>query len=387
MTISYKNSQKESSILEKKIPSDQEKFHCARLSRTQKVSPSLFFRLVNLFGSPKVAIENLEDFSIKSGCKQSIKPISKDVIKKEFDNSIALKASIVTFQDERYPSLLKEISDPPPFLTAKGKLELLNENIISIVGARNSSFAGNKFARDIARELGNHGFVTASGMARGIDTATHIGSVDTGTIAVLAGGIDNIYPRENNSLHQEICEKGVVISEMPCGFTPRGHNFLQRNRIISGVSLAVAVIEATIKSGTLTTARFAVEQNRDLFSVPGFPLDPRHHGTNKLLKEGAFMLQTYFDIISEVKPAEKSLLHFAENDKYNANTKSSNMPDDKSLKEAQQDIINQINFTPISIEEIIDQCNLPARLVNISLIQLELADRIENFRGQISLKT
>ena len=367
--------------------SDQEKFHFVRLCRTPKITSSLFFRLLNVFRSPKLAIENLEDFSSKFKSQQSIKPIAEAIIKKEFENCFKLKASIITFQDNQYPHLLREISDPPPFLTVKGNAKLLNENIISIVGTRNSSFNGNKIAKDISLGLGENNFIIASGMARGIDTAAHIGALKEGTIAVLAGGIDNIYPRENQKLYQKICEGGLVISEMPCGFIPRQHSFPQRNRIISGISLAVAVIEATINSGTLITARFAVEQNRDLFSVPGSPLDPRCRGSNNLLKQGAFMLQNHLDIVNEVKkPVKKNILNFAENNQ-SFSSENFKIPNDDCLKEATKIIINQINFTPIAIEEIIKQCDeVPIRIINIVLTQLELADKIENIRGKISLK-
>jgi len=369
-----------------KQTSYENQFYWTQLYRTRKVTPQLFFRLIEIFHNPKRAVENLEEFSIKSGCKQPIKPISKSIIQQEFENCLKIKASIITFQDENYPSLLKEIADPPPLITIKGNPELLNKNIISIIGTRNSSSNGDKFANHISTELGKYNFIIASGMARGIDSAAHLGALRNGTIAVIAGGIDHIYPKENKKLYHEICEKGVVISEAPHGFFPKGYNFPQRNRIISGISLGIAVIEATIKSGTLITARFAIEHNRDLFSVPGSPLDPRHHGTNRLIKEGAFMLQSYLDIVKEVKPIKKDLLNFAENDEYKTIDQPPKIPDDKSLQEAAKIIMNKINFTPIKITEIIQQCDLPIRLVNIALTQLELADKIENIGGKICLK-
>lgn len=365
--------------------SDQDRLYWLKLARTKKISPTLFFRLISIFNNPKNALESIEEFSKKSGCYKLIKPIDDHFIEQELENCHKINGIILAFCESNYPKLLREISDPPPVLTAIGNIDLLNKKVVSVIGTRNSSFNGYKFAKDISTQLGRNNFIVSSGMARGIDTAAHIGALDSGTIAVLAGGADHIYPKSNTNLYNQICEKGVVISELECGFVPRGGNFPQRNRIISGISMGTAVIEATVKSGTLITARFALEHNREIFAVPGSPYDIRYHGTNRLIKDGAIMLLSHNDILQELCGTKIDLLKFAENEEEET-VQEKVIPGDVILKDTETDLLNKINFVPISIEKIIQQCEAPIQAINVVLTQLELADRIENKNGKISLK-
>ena len=285
--------------------------------------------------------------------------------------------------------MLREISDPPPSLTVKGKINLLNQNIIAIVGPRNASFNGCKFARKIAKELGENEMIIASGLARGIDTAAHEASLTTGTIAVIAGGINNIYPSENANLYHQISNQGVIISEIPFGTLPRGGNFPQRNRIISGLSLGVVIVEATLKSGTLITAKFALEQNREIFAVPGNPMDPRYEGTNRLIKQGAKMLENTDDILNEIKymrQEDEKLSKSFEPESHEFTSFISNLSDNSDIDKARNLILKKLNFTEITNDEIIRELEIPTQIVNIALVQLELADKIQNKNGKIILK-
>ena len=214
----------------------------------------------------------------------------------------SLGASLVAIGEPGYPPALAQVDAPPPLLYAKGRLDLADIPIVAIVGARNGSAVGQKFTRQLATELGLEGFVIASGLARGIDTAAHLAALERGTIAVLAGGIDIVYPPENEELQRAIGERGLLISERSPGFSPRGKDFPRRNRLISGISLGVVVVEAAERSGSLITARFAGEQGREVFAVPGSPLDPRSAGTNNLLKQGACLVTSARDILETLAP-------------------------------------------------------------------------------------
>jgi len=367
----------------------QEKIDWLRLSRSQNIGRSTFFHLLEIFGSARNALDNIGDYSLKGGRDKPIVICSTCQAEKELELTTKIGAEILLYCDQNYPKLLKEIPDAPPVLTARGNIDLLNKNILAIVGPRNASFNGCKFAKKIAFELGNKGFVIASGLARGIDTAAHLGSIDTGTIAVIAGGIDNIYPKENETLYYDIVKKGVIISEIPFGHPPRGGNFPQRNRIISGISLGAVVVEATLKSGTLITARFALEQNREVFAVPGSPFDPRCQGTNRLIKQGAKLIENLDDIIEEliITNDESNEIKFMEPDSAGFAGFTIKSPSDNDVDRARQLILSKINHSTISADEIITELQIPAQIVNIVLVQLELADRIENKNGKICLKT
>ena len=257
-----------------------------RLIRSENVGPATFRTLVNEFGGAEAAIDALPMLSRRGGAHH-IRLYSEDEAEAELAAAEALGAHLVAIGEPGYPPALAEVDAPPPLVYVKGNLDLAGAPIDALVGARNGSAVGQKFTRGLATDLGLEGFVIASGLARGIDTAAHLASLERGTIAVLAGGIDNVYPPENEELQRAIGERGLLLSERAPGFSPRGKDFPRRNRLISGISLAVIVIEAAERSGSLITARFAGEQGREVFAVPGSPLDPRSTGTNNLLKQGA----------------------------------------------------------------------------------------------------
>ncbi len=367
---------------------DQKKIDWLRLSRSQNVSRGIFFHLINIFGNPKNALENIGEFSLKGGRDKPIVVCSLAQAEKELELSTKIGAQILLYCDQNYPKPLKEIPDPPPLITALGNIDLLHKNILAIVGPRNASFNGCKFARKIASELGEHNFIISSGLARGIDTAAHLGSIETGTIAVIAGGIDNIYPKENENLYYEIAKKGVIVSEIPFGMPPHGGNFPQRNRIISGLSLGVVVVEATLKSGTLITARLALEQNREIFAVPGSPFDPRCQGTNRLIKQGAKLIENVNDIIEDLIIAtdQTNNMKFMEPESAGFSGFSTRKPSEDDIDRARKLILSKIDYTAISADEIIAELQIPAQIVSIALVQLELADRIENKNGKVCLK-
>jgi DNA processing protein len=372
-----------------KAISDAERINWIRLSRTKNIGKSTFYNLLKLFGNVEDAIKNVEEYSLKGGLRIPIKVLDEDLAIKELENCRRINAEIITFIEPQYPELLKQISDPPPVITVRGNTDLLSRDIISIVGPRNSSINGYKFARIIAAELGKEGLVVASGMARGIDSAAHFGALETGTIAVIAGGIEHIYPPENKELYYQIVEKGAIISEIPFGVLPRGGNFPQRNRIISGMALGVVIVEATLKSGTLITARFALEQNRDIFAVPGSPFDPRHQGTNRLIKQGAKLIENVDDILEEInhlRARNLEQLEMREKELPDFTGFSTILADDDEVDEARKLILRKINYAEIMVDEIISEFQIPPRVVNIALVQLELADKIEYKNGRVTLK-
>ena len=372
---------------------DQEKINWIRLTRSQNVGPTTFFRLLDIFNNAQNALENIANYSVKGGRQKPIIIYSAKKAEVELEQCKKINAEIIIFKDHFYPKLLKEIFDPPPIITVLGKLSLLKQKTLSIVGPRNSSHNGYKFAKMIANELGKKGFIIASGLARGIDTAAHLGSIDTGTIAVIAGGINNIYPPENKSLYHDIAKKGLIISEMPFGTEPLGGNFPRRNRIISGISHGTIVAEATLRSGTLITARFAVEQNREVFAVPGSPFDPRYHGTNQLIRDGATLIQKADDVLAELKVIDDAyykdtILMEPEQDSFiGFSTKPSNYTtNNDTIKSAREEILNIIGYAPVATNELISNLQIPTKIFNIALIQLELADKIEHKNNKICLK-
>ncbi|MFT6077343.1 MAG: DNA processing protein [Myxococcota bacterium] len=365
----------------------QETINWLRLIRSQNIGRSTFFHLLDVFGSAQKALENIGEYSLKGGRSKPIVICSQKDAQKELESLHKIGANILLFKDSEYPQLLKEIPDAPPLITVRGDISLLKRNIIGIVGPRNPSLNGCKFAKKIAGDLGERGLVVASGLARGIDTASHLGSIDSGTIGVIAGGIDNIYPRENENLYAQIAQKGLIISESHFGSQPHAGNFPQRNRIISGLSLGIVVVEATLKSGTLITARCALEQNREVFAVPGSPFDPRCQGANRLIKQGAVLIENVDDIINNLLlPEEESTnIQLMEPDLEENSSFATKLPHDSDIDEVRTLILSKISHSQTPINDIIRGLQIPTRLANIALLQLELADKIENKNGKISL--
>lgn len=351
-----------------------------RLARTENVSPRLFFRLLELFPNPSDAFEHIAELSARGGRKAPLKVFSLEQAEKELAAVEAFGARIVTFEDATYPKLLLHLEDAPPVLTCKGNLDLFNKDPVAIVGARSASINGKSLARSIARNIcAKNNVVIVSGLAKGIDTAAHEGALPS-TIAVLAGGIDNIYPQENADLYQRIAEQGVLVAELPIFSKPLVQNFPQRNRIISGLSLGVVVVEAGNNSGSLITARYALEQGREVFAVPGFPLDPRSRGANKLIKEGALIVEEAEDVISNLPSLNKIRDKLQDKDHMLALQPSLDLSS-KLGEEARQNILDLLSHSPVSLELVLQAAQMPIQAVYQALLELELAGRVVRHPG------
>ena len=280
-----------------KTLSSDEKIDWLRLIRSQNVGPITFYRLLERFGSAGRAIDVLPELAKRGGAGR-IRVGARAQAEEELDRFNALGATVIGCGEAAYPPQLTQTEDAPPLISVLGHAVLLNKRAIAIVGTRNASINGGKLANRFARELGEAGFLVVSGMARGVDGRAHEGALKTGTAAVLAGGVDVPYPKENEKPYEKLLQTGTVISEMPPGTVPKARHFPKRNRIISGMAMGVVAIEAALRAGSLITARLALEQNREIFAVPGSPLDPRARGANNLIRQGAHLVESAEEIIS-----------------------------------------------------------------------------------------
>lgn len=353
-----------------------------RLIRSENVGPATFRGLVNEFGGAEAAIAALPLLSRRGG-RSDIRLCTEAEAEAELEAADRLGATLVAIGEPGYPPALAQVDAPPPLLYVKGKLELADIPIVAIVGARNGSAVGQKFTRQIATELSLEGFVIASGLARGIDTAAHTAALEHGTIAVLAGGVDIVYPPENEELQSAIGERGLLISERSPGFSPRGKDFPRRNRLISGISLGVVVIEAAERSGSLITARFAGEQGREVFAVPGSPLDPRSAGTNNLLKQGACLVTSSRDILETLapilgRPLAPPPIELAAADEHRP---PEPLPD---IRQSERElIVSALGPSPVDIDELIRATGVATRKVHIVLLELDLAGRLQRHGQQL----
>ena len=356
--------------------SDSERRDRLRLIRVDNVGPVTYFQLLNHFGSAAAALQALPDLARRGGRARPLRVPSIADAEAEIATAAKRGAKLITAGEPAYPAILAAVGDAPPVLYVLGRGELLLQRSIAIVGARNASGNGIRFARQLASELGSAGLVVVSGLARGIDTAAHQGALATGTIAVMAGGVEVVYPAENDRLHGEIAERGAVVSEMPPGLQPQARHFPRRNRIVSGLSLGVVVVEASPKSGSLITARLAGEQGREVFAVPGSPLDPRARGANDLIRQGAVLTEGAADILSALGGTLVSAPGLASEP-----ARPAVIEDEASLLTARQLVIEKLGPAPVPVDEIIRQCQLPAALVLTILLELELAGRLTRHAG------
>jgi len=359
--------------------SEKEIIDWLQLSRSVNVGPITFFKILEHFGSVENALMNFEEFLNLSKNSQKIKLCERSIAIKEFEETEKFGAKILTFNDSRYPQLLREIPDCPPLITVKGDIDLLPQEKIAVVGPRNASFNALLYAKKFTLLLGQSSVVSVSGMARGVDTAVHEASILSGTIAVLAGGINNIYPQENTKLYQQISECGLIVSEMPFDYVPKGPNFIQRNRLISGLSVATVVIEAGLKSGSLATARFASEQNREVFAVPGSPFDPRCQGTNRLIKDGANIITEVEDVLNAT--SQKNY-HFKKTNQISQIKKEYNFSNDQVFN-AREEILQNLNSDPTNIDLLISELQIPINLFNTAVMELEIDNKVSVNYGKI----
>ena len=357
-----------------------------RLFRSAGIGPAKFFQYIDTFGSAENAIGE-----VNTGTKgQKLCP--QDLVEQEIDALDASGGQFVFWDDNDYSPLLRQTINPPPILCAYGRLDLMQRPTIGIVGARNASAAGRRFTTDLANDLASKDYVVVSGLARGIDTAAHEGASPENTIAVMAGGIDVTYPPENAELHQRIAADGLVISEMPFSFRPKAEHFPRRNRIVSGLSLGVVVIEAAERSGSLITARLAGEQGRDVFAVPGSPLDPRSSGTNALIRQGATLVRSAEDILESLHE-QPALFAQIEKKPVAPNRKKPNAaakpvtradtapPTQNDTPDAER-VLSCLSHTAVEVDEIVRQTNIKAGDLLGLLIELELEGKCKLHPGQ-----
>lgn len=365
--------------------SDDQRRNWVRLIRSDHVGPATFIELLNRFGSAAAALEALPDLARRGGADRTRIPAMAE-IEREFAEAARSGARFVALGEADYPPFLRAVEGPPPILAVAGDPATLTRPCVAVVGSRNASLAGRKFAGMMARGVGEEGFVIVSGLARGIDAAAHEAAIPTGTIGVLAGGLDRVYPPEHEPLVARILAAGgAMVSELPFGWEPRARDFPRRNRLISGLSLGVILVEAARRSGSLHTARFAAEQGREVFAVPGSPLDPRAEGTNDLIRTGATLVTAPEHVIESLAPQlgrDPPPSSAWESDRGG--------PGVRLEQEAPEDlralVLEALGPTPIAVDEIIRATGARPGLVHTILLELALAGRLERHsQGRVSL--
>ena len=351
-------------------PGPSQRLAWLRLTRADNVGPVAFRHLIQRYGSASKALEALPGLAVRGGSARAPRIPSEAEIAAEIAAGEALDARLLCAGELDYPEPLANLDPPPPMIWARGRAALLAQPSVAIVGARIASAAGQSFARALAKDLGEAGYVVVSGMARGIDGAAHEGALKSGTVAVLAGGIDDIYPPEHRSLYERLIEQGCVVSENPVGRRAQAKDFPRRNRLISGLSLGVIVVEAELRSGSLITARLAGEQGREVFAVPGSPLDPRARGTNDLIRQGAVLCEGIDDVLRELqgalphrRPAPPAL--------------SPAEVDDGEIDALREKIAALLSPAAVSRDELVRLTGAPAAAVYGALVELSIAGRAE----------
>lgn len=397
---------------------EEQRLNWLRLIRSDNVGPRTFRALIARFGTASAALEALPELAKKSARPIRIAPVQE--VEREIAAARKLDVKFVALGEPEYPAALRSIDSAPPVLAIRGDLSALNKPMVAIVGSRNASANGQTFTERLARGLGGAGFIVVSGLARGIDSRAHAASLATGTIAVLAGGHDKIYPAENEPLLMQIIRRGAAICEMPMGWTARGRDFPRRNRIVSGLSLGTIVVEAARKSGSLITARFAMEQGREVFAVPGSPLDPRANGPNDLIREGASLCTCVEDIVAALAPlvdkgpAQQSLfdaddmnqegeplwdefdwlnidpaptahrsaydpgLYDSADPKYNERSQFASQ-----MQEGAHLIAGLLSTSPVDVDELVRNSGLSVRIVQMALLDLELEGKLVRHPGNL----
>jgi DNA processing protein len=356
--------------------SDEQRVDWLRLIRSQNIGPRTFRSLINHFGGARAALEALPSLARRGGARGAVVICSREDAARELALARKLGVAIVAWGEPDYPTRLQAIDDAPPLLTIRGNAAALARPMVAIVGSRNASGAGLKFTQMLARELGDAGFIVVSGLARGIDAAAHKASLTSGTVAVLAGGQDRVYPAEHISLLDAILPAGTALSEMPLGWEPRAADFPRRNRLISGLSLGVVIVEAAKRSGSLITARCALEQGREVFAVPGSPLDPRAEGTNGLIKQGAALVTETADIVSALQPIMEQHEWFAREPDHDMPPSDEAPADDERVR-----IISLLGPAPVGIDDLVRLAQSSPAVVRMVLLELEIAGRIERHGG------
>jgi DNA processing protein len=371
--------------------SPTERLDWLQLCRCDGIGPRTFSKLLRRFGSARRAYEELPRLAAQMGTSDRLRRCRREDAEAELEAIEQLGARLIALGEAAYPERLAQIADPPPVFTVHGDPDLLHRPGVAVVGARNASGNGRMLAGSLARELAEAGLVVVSGLARGIDTAAHEGALSSGmTVAVIASGIDVPYPPENALLMERIAASGAVVSERPPGSVPQARHFPKRNRLIAGLSLGVVVVEAAPQSGSLITARLAAEQGREVMAVPGSPLDPRHRGTNQLLRDGAVLVETAEDIRTALGPlaaqavrSERRRVRCPPPDPEPGNGAVS--PADRPTSSDRDDLLlrvcGRLGPEPLLVDELIRQCDATTSEVQRALLELELEGRIERHPG------
>ena len=360
--------------------SDDERLDWLRLARSEGVGPATFFALLNHFGSVADAIAGAPELSLRGGRARAIRIAGRDEVRREAEALAAAGGRLIAWTEDAYPEALAAIHDPPPVISVFGHPHLLATRSVAVVGARNASAAGRRFARETAAALGRAGLTIVSGLARGIDTAAHEGGLATGTVAVVAGGVDDIYPAENAELYDRIAHQGCIVSEQRFGTKPTAQHFPRRNRLISGLSLGTLVVEAAARSGSLITARMALEQGREVFAVPGSPLDPRCKGTNDLIRRGATLTEGAQDVIEGLSGMLRTPLAEPFSPPPGGGPSHWNF-DENELSQARPKVLEALGPTPVMVDDLVRECQLSPAVVLTVLLELELAGRVERHPG------
>ena len=347
--------------------SGPERVAWVRLARTPRVGPLTFAGLIARFQTASAALEALPRIS-------RLTPTPAQAVERELDALEAIGARLIASCEPDFPPLLAQLPAPPPILAVRGDVKTLRKPAVAIVGSREGSAAALMLAERFATDLGAAGFAIVSGLARGVDAAAHKGALQTGTIAVLAGGLDRPYPPQNLKLHEMICERGAVVSEAPLGMVARARDFPRRNSIISGLSRGVVVIEAALRSGSLITARAAGDQGRDVMAVPGSPLDPRARGSNQLIKQGATLVENAEDVIAALGEAPAPLRSQPQPSLFEHGQ-------EKPRERLAAQIAALLSPTPVHINDLARLLNAPLAAVAAALTELELDDRAASLPG------
>jgi DNA processing protein len=369
---------------------EAERIDWLRLIRSEHVGPVTFHRLLERYRTAAAALAALPRLA-RQGGRSGVRIPSAEAAADEMARLAHAGGRMLLSADADYPSLLRAIEDAPPVVGLIGDAALLDRASVAIVGSRNASLNGSRFAEQLARDLGAAGFVVVSGLARGIDAAAHQGALATGTIAVLAGGADVIYPPGNTDLYHAIKVHGAIVAEMPAGMPPQARHFPRRNRLISGLSLGVVVVEANLHSGSLITARCALDQGREVFAVPGSPLDPRARGCNALIRQGAVLTESVDDVLNVLAPAGTGVRPAAAR-LTAAATPAPNADAPPVATESAADagvdadaaraaILALLSPVPVAVDELVRRCGLPAATVHTALLEWELAGRIDRHPG------
>ena len=367
-------------MAEPRALSEAERLDWLRLARSENVGPITFFALLARFGSPGAVLDELPALARRGGRRRAIKICSRRDAERELAALAERGGRLIALGEAAYPPALAAIADPPPVLGVCGRGDLLGRDSIAVVGARNASAGGLHFAERLAADLGAAGLVVVSGMARGIDARAHAGALATGTVAVMGGGVDVVYPKENRSLFERLLAEGAVISEAPLGTVPMGRHFPRRNRIIAGLARGVVVVEGAARSGSLITARLALEQGREVMAVPGSPLDPRSRGPNRLIRQGATLVESADDVLDALAEGGRPVLG-EERQEWPGAPPSDAPEDDAAPESARETVAALLGPSPVPVDFLVRQSRLTPAMVATILLELELAGRLDRQPG------